>query len=73
MSLICSKEVRFYDFESQPAKYGPAFTREGNLVRKSTAYKQEKAEAALSHIGFAGCAIQASSAYWSVSVNPKLT
>jgi hypothetical protein len=31
-----------------------AFTGEGRLVRKATGYEQEKAEAALSHIGFAG-------------------
>ena len=39
-----------------------AFTGEGKLVRKATGYEQEKAEAALSHIGFAGCASRASGA-----------
>jgi hypothetical protein len=38
---------------------GVAFTGEGKLVRKATGYEQEKAEAALSHIGFAGCASRA--------------
>jgi hypothetical protein len=30
------------------------FTGEGKLVRKATGYEQQKAEAALSRIGFAG-------------------
>jgi hypothetical protein len=41
---------------------GIAFNGEGKLVRKATGYEQEKAEAALSHTGFAGCASRASGA-----------
>ena len=54
-----------------PASNGVAFTGEGKLVRKATGYEQEKAEAALSHIGFAGCASRASGAHWSVSVTHR--
>lgn len=35
---------------------GVMFTREGKLARKATGYESEKAEAALSHIGFADSA-----------------
>ncbi|PYV96173.1 MAG: hypothetical protein DMG89_18445 [Acidobacteria bacterium] len=44
----------FCDTLHVPASNGVAFTGEGKLVRKATGYEQEKAEAALSHIGFAG-------------------
>src|ERR1043166_7487941 len=50
---------------------GVAFTREGNLVRKATGYEQEKAETALSPLGFAGGASRASGAHWSVSVTHR--
>src|SRR5215472_2558916 len=39
---------------------GVAFTGDGKLVRKAFGYEQEKAEAALSRIGFARCASRAS-------------
>jgi hypothetical protein len=46
----------------KPVPNGVAFTGEGKLVREATGYEQEKAQAALSHIGFAGCASRASGA-----------
>ena len=61
----------FCDTLHVPASNGVAFTGEGKLVRKATGYEQEKAEAALSHIGFAGCASRASGAHWSVSVTHR--
>ena len=42
-----------------------ATSSKGNWLRTG------KAEAALSHIGFAGCASRASGAHWSVSVTQK--
>src|SRR5262249_34490514 len=48
-----------------------AFTGEGKLVQKATGYEQGKAEAALSHIGFAGYATRASGAHWSVPVTHR--
>jgi hypothetical protein len=54
-----------------PVGDGVAFTGEGKLVRKATGYEQEKAEAALSHIAFAGCASRPSGAHWSVSVTHR--
>ena len=57
--------------ESRILPDGVAFTGEFKLVRKATGYEQEKAEAALSHIGFAGCASRASGAHWSVSVTHR--
>ena len=57
--------------ESKPVINGVVFARQGKLVRKATGYEQEKAEAAPSHTGFAGCASQASGAHWSVSVTHR--
>src|SRR3954467_11896384 len=50
-----------------------AFTGGGKLVRKATGYEQQKAEAALSRIGFTGCASRASGRHWSVSVDPQIS
>src|SRR4051794_25707905 len=49
-----------------------AFTGEAKLVGKAIGYEQEKAEAPLSSIGFAGCASRAfRRAHWSVSVTHR--
>ena len=52
---------------------GIAFTGEGKLVREATGYDQQQAEAALSHIGFAGCASRASGRHWSVLGCPQIS
>lgn len=50
---------------------GVPFTGEAKLVQKATGHEQDKAEAALSHIAFAGCANRTSGVYWSVSVTHR--
>ena len=45
-----------------------AFTGEGKLVRRATGYGLQNAEAALSGIGFAGCASRARGRHWSRSL-----
>jgi hypothetical protein len=46
-------QARFLD--SMPS-IRPCGLAKANLVRKATGYEQQKAKAALSGIGFAGCA-----------------
>src|SRR5215472_6473407 len=50
---------------------GVAFTGEGKLSRKATGYEQQRAGAALSRTGFAGCASRASGRPWSASVTHR--
>jgi hypothetical protein len=47
---------------------GVALAGEGKQIRKATACEQPEVEAALSRIGFAGCASQASDRHWSAPV-----
>jgi hypothetical protein len=54
-------------------KNGVAFTGEGKLVRRATGDELQNAEAALSRIGFAGCASRARGRHWSVSVTPDFS
>src|SRR5450755_3740052 len=48
-----------------------AVYRRGQTSSKGNWLRTGKAEAALSHIGFAGCASRASGAHWSVSVTHR--
>jgi hypothetical protein len=70
IAYVIRPETDFADHQRSRSLYtdGIAFSGEGKLVRKATGYEQEKAEAALSHIGFAGCASRASARHSSISV-----
>jgi hypothetical protein len=50
---------------------GVAFTGEGKLISKGNWLRRGKAEAAPSHIGFAGCTSRASGAHWNFSDEAK--
>src|ERR1022692_4857177 len=62
--------VHRHEARMTPAN-GVAFTGEGKLVRRATGYELQTAEAALSRIGFAGCASRARGRHWSVSATHR--